>query len=88
LSTRDGSVAAPAIGVIASCVAITGSRAAEITAADIVAAQLRMQGYACEAPVHAARDMADPDRWTVTCANATYRARLKPHQPADVERLH
>lgn len=59
--------------------------------ADIVAAQVRAQGHACEPPVTAEHDRAasKPDRavWTLMCKNARYRVRLTPDMAADIEEI-
>ena len=56
-------------------------------AADIVAAQVRDQGYKCDDPVQASQDQnADGDAvWTITCENAAYHVRLVPDMAADIE---
>ena len=58
---------------------------------DILAAQLRDQGYACDQPQSAERDVqaSAPDEavWIVQCDNAKYRMRLVPDMAAKVERL-
>jgi len=63
----------------------------ETTPAESLAAQLRLQGYACDAPVTAQRDPrpSRPDEavWTLTCANGSYRMRLDPDVAAKVEKL-
>jgi hypothetical protein len=64
---------------------------AQNTPSNILAAQLRMQGYRCEAPVTAERD-AERSRpneaaWTLKCANASYRMRLVPDMAARIEQL-
>jgi hypothetical protein len=59
--------------------------------AQIIAAQIRNQGYACEAPAIAKRDeaLSKPDLpvWILRCGNATYRVRLDADMAASVERL-
>lgn len=61
------------------------------TTADDVAAQIRSQGYQCDQPVTARRDVelskADSAVWTLECRNATYRVRLDPDMTAHVVRL-
>jgi hypothetical protein len=56
--------------------------------ADIIAAQIRSQGYACSAPVEATRDpqASGPDSavWVLACQNARYRVRLVPDMAAQV----
>jgi hypothetical protein len=58
---------------------------------NILAAQLRDQGYACNQPQSAERDVqaSTPDEavWVVQCENAKYRMRLNPDMAAKVERL-
>jgi len=61
------------------------------TAADDVAAQIRNQGYRCDAPISAARNArrSRPDSavWLLKCANASYRVRLDPDMAARVTPL-
>ncbi len=58
---------------------------------NILAAQLRDQGYACDQPQGAERDVqaSTPNEavWVVQCENAKYRMRLNPDMAAKVERL-
>jgi hypothetical protein len=58
---------------------------------DIIAAQLRLQGYKCDAPRSAKRDVraSRPDEavWLVSCEDARYRVRLVPDMAAIVEPL-
>jgi hypothetical protein len=58
---------------------------------DIIAVQIRKQGYSCTNPQHAKRDEAasKPDLpvWILTCENATYRVRLVGNMADSVERL-
>src|SRR5262249_46633855 len=52
----------------------------DAVAAEIVAAQIRTQGYACAEPVAAERDRAasvpNETVWVLSCGNARYRVRL------------
>ncbi len=61
------------------------------TAKEIIAAQLRRQGFACQTPKTAKRDRqrSKPDEaaWILTCENATYRVILVPDMAARVEKL-
>jgi hypothetical protein len=61
------------------------------SAAGIVAAQLRSQGYACRAPVAATRDRQASRPlstvWVLRCRNASYRVRVVPDMAAEVTRL-
>jgi hypothetical protein len=58
---------------------------------NILAAQLRDQGYSCDQPQSAERDVqaSTPDEavWVVQCENDKYRMRLDPDMAAKVERL-
>lgn len=58
---------------------------------DIIAAQIRDQGFACDKALSAVRDTAAsrPNEavWILTCENASYRVRLVPDMAAHVERL-
>ncbi len=58
---------------------------------DIIAAQLRDQGYACDHPQSAEQDLqaSKPDAavWVVQCEDAKYRVRLVPDMAAKVERI-
>ena len=61
------------------------------TAKDIVATQIRGQGFACDNAQSAVRDLAlsKPDEtvWVLKCENSTYRVRLIPGMAARVELL-
>jgi hypothetical protein len=61
------------------------------TPKEIVAAQIRRQGYECGKAQSAEWDRAasKPDEavWVLSCDNATYRVRLHPDMAAQVERL-
>lgn len=58
-------------------------------AKDIIAAQLRSQGYTCSDPRSATRDpkASKPNAtvWILVCKNATYRATLVPNLAAQVK---
>ena len=72
---------------------ITGGavRAQEIPPANIIADQVRDQGYACDKSLTVERDpkYSRPDEpvWILKCDNASYRVRLVPGMAAKVERL-
>ncbi|WP_424630168.1 hypothetical protein [Bradyrhizobium sp. SYSU BS000235] len=59
--------------------------------ADSLAAQVRLQGFACATPVRATRDhkRSRPDRaaWIIQCGNANYRVLLDPDMAAMIEPL-
>ncbi len=58
---------------------------------EIIAAQIRKQGFACEKPARAERQSqrSKPNEtvWVLKCGNATYRVRLVPKMAADIERV-
>jgi hypothetical protein len=60
-------------------------------AKNIIAAQIRDQGYKCDKASGAVRDAeaSKPDEavWLLTCEDASYRVRLVPDMAARVERL-
>ena len=64
---------------------------AEEAPTDILAAKIRSQGYACDSPQGAERDVqasaADEAVWVLRCENASYRVRLIPDMAAKVEKL-
>lgn len=58
---------------------------------EIIAAQIRKQGFACDKPASAAQDSqrSRPHEtlWVLECKNASYRVRLVPKMAAQVHRL-
>jgi len=58
---------------------------------DIIAVQIRKQGYECTNPQSAKRDpqASKPDEpvWILTCENATYRVRLVGNMADHVEKM-
>ena len=82
-----------AVALALTCLSALASVAAQTDApAEIVAAHIRTQGYACTAPVSASRDQqaaARPDVkvWILSCGNARYRVRLVPDMAAQVTQL-
>ena len=82
-----------AAAVALTCLSALASMAQEPggAAADIVAAQIRTQGYACNPPVAATRDQAasrpNETVWFLRCGNARYRVQLVPDLVAKVTRL-
>ena len=56
---------------------------------DIIASQLRSQGFACDKPKSATRDTSASKPyetvWIVACEKATYRTTLVPNMAARVE---
>jgi hypothetical protein len=67
------------------------AQAAGETPQDMLAAQIRMQGVACDKALSAMRDAkrSKPDHevWVLKCSNATYRISRIPDMAAKVERL-
>ncbi|HLG82125.1 MAG TPA: hypothetical protein VKY22_14000 [Bradyrhizobium sp.] len=61
------------------------------TPGDMLAAQIRLQGFVCDKAVGAHRDSkrSRPDRavWVLTCSNASYRVSRAPDMAATVEPL-
>jgi hypothetical protein len=55
----------------------------------MLAAQIRMQGFACDNPLFAVKDKKrskpDHDVWVLRCSNATYRVSRAPDMAATVE---
>jgi hypothetical protein len=58
---------------------------------DDIAAQIRAQGYACDQPQSATRDLQaskpDEEVWLLRCEGTSYRVRLIPDMAAQVERI-
>ncbi len=83
--------------LVLGCIVISGSLTGTLSPshsqapADDVAAQIRSQGYQCDQPVTAKRNvrLSKPDSfvWTLKCRNATYRVRLDPDMTAHVVKL-
>ena len=59
---------------------------------DVIAAQIRIQGFSCDHPLRAVldkkRSRPDHDVWVLTCENATYRFSRYPDMGAKVDVLH
>lgn len=82
---RAGGMIAAALGVLPA----DAVRAQQDTPMSIIAAQVRLQGHACNEPRRAERDAqaSRPNEtvWTLTCENATYRVTLVPDMAARIE---
>ena len=78
------------VSIFAVLNGMSGSSRSQTPAGDI-AAQVRSQGYECDEPVTAKRDvrLSKPDSavWVLNCRNATYRVKLHPNMAAYVIRL-
>jgi hypothetical protein len=68
-----------------------GARAVAETPMEMLAAQVRTQGIACDNPKRAVRDAKrsrpDHEVWILTCENATYRVSRYPDLAARVKRI-
>jgi hypothetical protein len=78
------------IGLVASATLSTPCVAQEAPA-EIIAAHVRRQGFACEHAIKAERDnrASKPNEavWTLQCSNSAYLVRLIPDMAAIVERI-
>lgn len=79
--------------MLAGVLALGGAsvQAAEEAVQDMLAAQIRAQGFACEKALGATRDAkrSRPDHavWVLKCSNANYRVSRAPDIAAKVEPL-
>lgn len=78
-----------ALAVVATM--LWGATAHAQTPAGDIAAQVRSQGYTCDDPVTAKRNirLSKPDEavWVLNCRNATYGVRLDPNMAAHIVKL-
>ena len=79
-----------ALGIAAVATALLAApAAAQEKPADIIAAHIRTQGYACDNALSAQRNRkaSKPNEtvWTLRCSNGIYRVRLVPDMAASVE---
>jgi hypothetical protein len=69
----------------------TAHAAGRQTAMGDIAAQVRIQGYACDKPLRATRDhrrsLPDHQVWVLKCSNATYRFSRYADMAAKIEVL-
>ncbi len=95
LGVRAARVAAVAAVLIPGLIAGAADRAAAQSSpqmsADILAVQVRKQGFTCTNPkdvMHdAARSTPGHSMWRLTCKNATYMVHLVPKMSARVEQV-
>ena len=70
-------------------VTVAAAQAAEETLQGMLAAQIRLQGFACDTPISAVKEetQSRPDHavWLLKCSNATYRVSRIPDMAAKVE---
>jgi hypothetical protein len=76
------------LGALA-CTALAAPASAQEKTAEIIAAHIRMQGYACDNALAAEHNVqaSRPNEaiWMLRCSNGTYRVRLVPDLAAHVE---
>jgi hypothetical protein len=86
LALNPGGILGGSIGLMP-----VAAQTAEETPKEIIAAQIRMQGYSCDKPISAENEprLSKPneDVWILKCENAVYRVRLVPDMAASVERI-
>jgi hypothetical protein len=66
------------------------ANAADEVAKEIVAMQIRKQGYRCDTALSVDRDVEHGNKkggWILTCEEATYHIHLIPRRAAHVERV-
>ncbi len=78
--------------LLAAAATMTGASAsAQEDPTNIVADQIRAQGYKCDSPQSAKRDeqASKPDEavWILQCESGSYRVRLIPDMAATVEKI-
>jgi len=82
-------IALAALGAI-SVMSAPAASAQKITK-DLLASQIRDQGYHCNKAISAKKDLkrskADEAVWVLRCGDGTYRMRLVPDMAAQVQRL-
>ena len=80
-----------ALSIAAISTALPSSHSAEPTPADVVADQVRSQGYACDRVLSADRGKrgSEPDEpiWILKCSNGSYRVRLVGDMAARIEKI-
>jgi hypothetical protein len=74
---------------LGAALTILPAQAADEMPAEIIAVQIREQGYACDKALSAEREHPELDDavWILKCDNARYRVRLIPDMAAKVEKL-
>lgn len=74
-----------------ACFTLAAAALAQESPKEVIAAHVRTQGYKCDAPKDASRDVraSRPGEavWILSCENARYRVRLIPDMAAIVEIL-
>lgn len=89
--TPNASIESPIKISIESPIKIVSAAMAQEAPKDIVASQIRSQGYACNSPQNVERDASasKPNEavWTLNCQNACYRVTLIPSMAAKVDKV-
>ncbi|TYO65112.1 hypothetical protein FXV83_18120 [Bradyrhizobium hipponense] len=79
------------IGILLDGFSVSLAQTANERPQDMLAAQIRMQGFACDKPLGASKDKkrSKPDHavWVLKCGNASYRISRAPDMAAAVTRL-
>ena len=76
------------VAVLAGAATAAGARELE-TAAEIIAAHIREQGYSCKHALDAGtivRARPNQQMWTLQCGDRSYRVRLTPGMGSQVQR--
>lgn len=77
--------------IVPVLVAIYPAFGEEPMSKEIIAAKVRKQGYACDAPKSAVPDpeITEPGAkgWMLECENTSYRVMLNPHAAAKIEQV-
>ncbi|WP_442756126.1 hypothetical protein ACNHKD_05765 [Methylocystis sp. JAN1] len=72
-----------------ACCGVASGALAQESPKDIIAAHVRLQGYKCDAPQSARRDVkaSRPGEaaWRITCENARYKVRMIPGMADAIE---
>ncbi len=88
MAVRIGVVSAALLGPLG---AARSQSVEKIPPPEILADQLRSQGYPCAKAVSSQRDGSksadDESGWILKCTNASYRVRLIPDMAAKVEKI-
>jgi hypothetical protein len=82
------------IALIAAAALISSANAAPLEREDpkdVIAAQIRAQGYACDQPQSATRDPdlsgGEDTGWILDCGDASYKVKLVPDMAATVTKV-
>ena len=77
--------------ILSSCLTARAQQPGSDASTDMIAAQVRLQGFACDKALKATRDSkrSRPDRsvWVLKCSNAMYRFTRAPDMAAQIKQL-